>query len=113
MKTKIKKTKIINITGRQQLDIQVNELISEGWQITSIHTSDAFQVKMIKESEYGFRNRHGKIPILGILSKVMLCKIAGKLKIEGYTKDRIDVLIKRIEGYKTGYVIKIYEDLTN
>lgn len=107
------KRKTVNIIGRQQLDNEVNELLFKGWRITSIHTADAFKVKLVKESEYDHRNNYSKIPILNILNLDMLRKIAGKLEIKGYTKDSQNILISRIETYKPAHVIDIYNELTN
>ena len=103
--------KTLNITGRKKFESQVNNLISKGWKVQCIHTSDSFKVKLIRESNYGYKL--SKIPILNSLSSVMLRKIASRLGIKRYTTYQKNILITEIENYKTGYVMDIYNELTN
>lgn len=102
--------KIIRPKTNEELERQINDLISRGWVVDSIKLINNFEVKLTKYS--GEVQYSSSIPLLVHLNIKTLKSICSELNIKNYTKMQKNEMIGSIEKYKKNIVIKIYENLT-
>lgn len=101
--------KILKIETNEQLEKEINEMISKGWQVDSIKIIDKFEVKMTKFS--GNVQYSSSVPLLTYLEIRMLKLMCGRLGAKGYSNSSKSVLIAEIEKYKKSEIIEIYNEL--
>ncbi len=100
----------LKIETNEQLEKEVNDMISKGWRVDSIKIIDKYEVKMTKFSQKDQFTTF--IPMLGYLEKRMLMQICKELGHTNYSNKTKIELIHEIEHYKKSYIISIYNKIT-